>query len=73
MIKKQKILELIQLGGTGGIAKRYMIMNSFDGSLTALGIIIGSFLAGVRDPQTLILAGLGASIAMESLVDLVLI
>lgn len=52
------------MGETEGIAKRYMVMNSFDGALTALGIIIGSFLAGVVDPRTLILAGLGASIAM---------
>ncbi len=52
------------MGGTGGIARRYMVMNSFDGSLTALGIIIGSFLADVDQPQTILLAGLGASIAM---------
>ncbi len=52
------------MGETGGIAKRYAVMNSFDGSLTALGIIIGSFLADVRFPSTVILAGLGASIAM---------
>ena len=52
------------MGETEGIAKRYMVMNSFDGALTALGIIIGSLLAGVDDPRTLILAGLGASIAM---------
>jgi predicted membrane protein (TIGR00267 family) len=60
----KEIKDLLQLGGSGGIAKRYMVMNSFDGSLTALGIIIGSWLARVSDPRTLILAGLGASIAM---------
>jgi len=59
-----KIKELLAMGETGGIAKRYMVMNSFDGSLTALGIIIGSYLAGVNAPSTIILAGLGASIAM---------
>lgn len=58
------IISLLQMGETEGIAKRYMVMNSFDGALTALGIIIGSFLAHVDDPRTLILAGLGASIAM---------
>ena len=52
------------MGETEGIAKRYAVMNAFDGSLTALGIIIGSFLAGVILPSTVILAGLGASIAM---------
>jgi predicted membrane protein (TIGR00267 family) len=59
-----KFKELLKIGGAGGIARRYMVMNSFDGSLTALGIIIGSFLAKVHDPGTIILAGLGASIAM---------
>ena len=60
----KQIIDLLQMGETEGIAKRYMVMNSFDGALTALGIIIGSFLAHVDDPRTLILAGLGASIAM---------
>ncbi|MFX0211691.1 MAG: VIT1/CCC1 transporter family protein, partial [Candidatus Hodarchaeota archaeon] len=60
----KQIINLLQMGETEGIAKRYMVMNSFDGALTALGIIIGSFLANVDDPRTLILAGLGASIAM---------
>lgn len=60
----KEIRALIQLGGSGGIAKRYLVMNSFDGALTALGIIIGNFLVGVTDPRILIVAGLGASIAM---------
>ena len=64
MLSIHKIKELLAMGETQGIAKRYMVMNSFDGSLTALGIIIGSYLAGVNHPSTLILAGLGASIAM---------
>ena len=52
------------MGETAGIAKRYAVMNAFDGSLTALGIIIGSSLAHVNLASTVILAGLGASIAM---------
>ena len=64
MKSMKQIINLLQMGETEGIAKRYMVMNSFDGALTALGIIIGSFLANVVDPRTLILAGLGASIAM---------
>ncbi|MHA1940668.1 MAG: VIT1/CCC1 transporter family protein [Candidatus Hodarchaeales archaeon] len=64
MLSINKIKELLKIGGTGGIAKRYAVMNSFDGALTALGIIIGSKLAGVEDASTILLAGLGASIAM---------
>ncbi|MHA1975786.1 MAG: VIT1/CCC1 transporter family protein [Candidatus Hodarchaeales archaeon] len=64
MISISKLKELLSMGGAGGIARRYMVMNSFDGSLTALGIIIGSILAKVEEPSTVLLAGLGASIAM---------
>ena len=52
------------MGSSEDIAKRYFVMNAFDGALTALGIILGSWLAGVSNPKILILAGLGASIAM---------
>jgi len=45
------------------ILRRYFVMNGFDGALTALGIIIGGYIAKAS-PITLILAGLGASIAM---------
>ena len=64
MFSLKKFRELVQLGGSGGIAKRYMVMNSFDGALTALGIIIGAWLVGIDDPRILIVSGLGASIAM---------
>ncbi len=60
----KQIRRLLKFGGTGGIAKRYLVMNSFDGALTALGIIIGNYLVGVTDFRILIVAGLGASIAM---------
>ncbi|MFW9854306.1 MAG: hypothetical protein ACFFFG_04570 [Candidatus Thorarchaeota archaeon] len=60
----KKIRDLLRIGGSGGIAKRYMVMNSFDGSLTALGIIIGSWLVPVQDARVVLVAGLGASIAM---------
>lgn len=60
----RKIRDLLQLGGTVGIAKRYLVMNSFDGALTALGIILGNLLVAVSDARILLVAGLGASIAM---------
>ncbi|MFQ5979892.1 MAG: VIT1/CCC1 transporter family protein [Candidatus Heimdallarchaeota archaeon] len=59
-----RIKTLLSMGDSGNIAKRYFVMNAFDGALTALGIILGAWLAGISDPKTLILAGMGASIAM---------
>jgi predicted membrane protein (TIGR00267 family) len=46
------------------IARRYFVMNAFDGSLTMLGIILGTFLAQVHDSRIVIGAGIGASLAM---------
>jgi predicted membrane protein (TIGR00267 family) len=46
------------------IARRYFVMNAFDGSLTMLGIILGTFLAEVHDAKIVIGAGVGASLAM---------
>ena len=47
-----------------GIIRRYIIVNSFDGALTILGIILVSFVAHVRDPRFVILPGVGAAIAL---------
>ncbi len=46
------------------IARRCFVKNGFDGSLTMLGIVIGTFLAGVHEPRIVIGAGVGATLAM---------
>ncbi len=46
------------------IARRYFIKNGFDGSMTALGIIVGSWIVGVTKPEIIVTAGLAASLAM---------
>ncbi|RLI41508.1 hypothetical protein DRO69_11470 [Candidatus Bathyarchaeota archaeon] len=46
------------------IARRYFIKNGFDGSMTVLGIIIGSWVVRVTEPEIIVTAGLGASLAM---------
>lgn len=47
-----------------GIVRRYFVMNGFDGAMTVFGIILGSWIAGVSKPGIIILAGLGACLAM---------
>ena len=54
----QKISEV------GDIARRYFVMNAFDGALTMLGVIIGAFMAGILNPLPIISAGVAGSIAM---------
>ena len=46
------------------IVRRYIIINSFDGALTILGIILAVFVGGVQDPRLVVLPSVGASIAM---------
>ena len=46
------------------IARRYFVLNGFDGILTVLGITAGSFSTGVGDPKVLITSSLGAAIAL---------
>lgn len=46
------------------IARRYFIKNGFDGSMTVLGIIVGSWIVGVAEPEIIVTAGLGACLAM---------
>ena len=46
------------------IVRRYIIINSFDGALTILGIIMAVFIGGFHDPKLIILPSVGASIAM---------
>ncbi len=46
------------------IARRYFIKNGFDGSMTVLGIIVGSWIVGVTKPEIIVTAGLAACLAM---------
>ncbi|MBN1544219.1 VIT1/CCC1 transporter family protein [Candidatus Woesearchaeota archaeon] len=46
------------------IVRRYVIINSFDGALTILGIVIAEFFSAIQDPKLVILPGLGAAVAM---------
>src|SRR3989338_10137564 len=46
------------------IARRYAIMNSFDGILTTFGIILAQFFANVSNPKLVIVSCIGAAIAM---------
>lgn len=46
------------------IARRYFIKNGFDGSMTILGIVVGSWIVGVTKPEIIVTAGLGACLAM---------
>lgn len=54
----------LRLSGVASISRRYFVMNSYDGAMTMLGVILGAYASGVSDPRFVIGAGLGASFAM---------
>ena len=56
--------EYMELTGLAGIIRRYFVMNAFDGILTMLGFVLGSYFAGVKEAGVVIGAGVSATIAM---------
>jgi predicted membrane protein (TIGR00267 family) len=60
----EKVRVYLRITRASGIARRYFVMNGFDGAMTAFGIVLGSWIAGVSKPQIIVLACLGASLAM---------
>ena len=59
-----KLREQIKLAGGEEIFRRYFIMNSFDGILTVLGILLGLFISGMIVPDTVIKITLATGMAM---------
>ena len=56
--------EYLQFSSISEISRRYFVMNSFDGALTMLGIIVGSYVSGKMTVSLVLGAGFGASFAM---------
>jgi len=54
----------IEVTHISDIARRYFVKNGMDGSMTVLGIILGSWAAKVENPYIIVMAGLGACFAM---------
>lgn len=58
------ILRYLRIVRDEEIARRYFVMNSFDGALTILGIIVALFMSGERRASLIIISSLGAAVAM---------
>jgi predicted membrane protein (TIGR00267 family) len=55
---------LLDISGSGGIIRRYLVVNGFDGALTMLGLIMGFLASGAHDLEVTINACLAAAIAL---------
>ncbi len=60
----RRLKEYDRLVNIKQVARRYFVMNAFDGVLTALGILIGTFLASAQNTSVIISATIGAAIAL---------
>ena len=59
--KKQLILHILR---ARSIARRYLITNGFDGSLTMLGMVTGFYTSGMTELSVAISACMGAAVAL---------
>ncbi|VVC03467.1 VIT family protein [Candidatus Burarchaeum australiense] len=53
-----------RITGMSQIARRYFVMNAFDGALTMFGLVVGSYLAGVRNPVLIFTVGISTILAI---------
>jgi predicted membrane protein (TIGR00267 family) len=50
----EKIDDFLELTRSKGILRRYLAMNAFDGAMTSLGVVIGSYIATVENPKSVL-------------------
>jgi predicted membrane protein (TIGR00267 family) len=60
----EKIRPYIQTSQSGEIARRYFVVNGFDGALTMLGIIMGFYISKSTEYHLALTTCLGATIAL---------
>lgn len=56
--------EYSELSGAGSIARRAFANNSFDGVLTMVGVVMGSFVVGIQDATVVLITGLSTAMAI---------
>ncbi|MDO8123130.1 MAG: VIT1/CCC1 transporter family protein [Candidatus Hermodarchaeota archaeon] len=64
MERIERYRELAKVSRSGAITRRYFATNAFDGTLTIVGLVLGSYFALILNPMTIVRAGIGACIAM---------
>jgi predicted membrane protein (TIGR00267 family) len=54
----------LKISGVASISRRYFVLNSFDGAMAILGVVVGAYSSGAINSRIVIGASLGAAIAM---------
>lgn len=60
----RRYIEYIRISEANKIARRYFIMNSFDGSVTILGVLLGVIFGGIEEPSKILGIGIATGIAL---------
>ena len=63
-LQVEKIKEYGELSDVGDIARRYFVMNAFDGALTIIGVLVGSYAADISQPNAVVITGMSTALAM---------
>jgi len=62
--KLAKEYDYLKKAGVTRLARRYFVMNSFDGILTTIGLLSGSYVGGIRDSALILTIGISAGMAI---------
>ena len=62
--KLDSVSTYLRVTGAQKIIRRYFAMNAFDGAMTSLGVVMGSWLSGITTPASVISVILTSAVAM---------
>ena len=60
----KKLVYYEKITKMGEIGRRYFAMNALDVGLTILGVLIGSYIAGITNPVLVVSVGMGVTVAV---------
>ena len=62
--KVENIKEYSRISNAGQIARRAFANNPFDGVLTMIGVVMGSFVVGVKEAKVVLVTGMSTALAI---------
>lgn len=62
--KLDSVSTYLRVTGAQKIIRRYFAMNAFDGAMTSLGVVMGSWLSGITTPASVLSVILTSAVAM---------
>lgn len=60
---RKKVRRYFTVAGASELSRRYFVMNSFDGALAILGVVMGAYITGKADAHLIINSGIGLALA----------